>query len=128
MSRDHRKLRVFHDSHELTLAIYRHTKDFPRDEWFGLRMQVRRAAVSVTSNIVEGNARRSSRDYLNFLNISRGSAGEVQYLVSLGIELKLIALQQGSDLLEQSAIVIRQLERLIQRMECFATEDRRPKT
>ena len=41
MSRDHRKLRVFHDAHNLALAIYRETKNFPKDEWFGLRLQMR---------------------------------------------------------------------------------------
>jgi hypothetical protein len=53
VSRDHRKLRVFHDAHNLTLAIYRETKNFPKDEWFGLRLQMRRAAVSTPSNIVK---------------------------------------------------------------------------
>ena len=47
MSRDYRKLRVFHESHALAAAIYQHTRGFPRDEWFGLRAQMRRAAVSV---------------------------------------------------------------------------------
>src|SRR5262245_54099990 len=58
MSRDHRKLRVFHDAHSLTLAIYNHTKGFPKEEWFGIRQQMRRAATSTPSNIVEGSARR----------------------------------------------------------------------
>lgn len=50
MSRDHTKLRVFNDAHQLALAIYKQTKHFPKDEWFGLRLQMRRAAVSVPSN------------------------------------------------------------------------------
>ncbi len=54
MSRNHEKLYVFHQSHKLTRAIYQHTRDFPRDEWFGLRAQMRRAAVSVPSNLVKG--------------------------------------------------------------------------
>jgi hypothetical protein len=53
MARDHRKLRVFHDAHALTLAIYKQTIGFPRDEWYALRQQMRRAAVSIPSNIVE---------------------------------------------------------------------------
>jgi four helix bundle protein len=57
MSRNHRKLRVFEDAHELTLAIYKRTREFPKDEWFGIRGQMRRAAVSIPSNIVEGSAR-----------------------------------------------------------------------
>ena len=56
MSTAHEKLEVFHQSHRLALAIYQHTRGFPRDEWFGLRLQMRRAAVSVPSNVVEGSA------------------------------------------------------------------------
>src|SRR5688572_11352076 len=78
MARDHRKLRVFHLAHELTLAIYKDTRNFPRDEWFGLRQQLRRAAVSVPANLVEGSARRGGGEYCHFINIARGSASEVQ--------------------------------------------------
>jgi hypothetical protein len=77
MARDHRKLRVFHDAHALTLAIYKQTIGFPRDEWYALRQQMRRAAVSIPSNIVEGNARRTTREYVHFLNVSRASAAEL---------------------------------------------------
>ena len=60
MASDHRKLRVFHEAHRLTLAIYKHTKNFPKEEWYGLRAQIRKAAVSIPTNIVEGSARLAS--------------------------------------------------------------------
>jgi four helix bundle protein len=87
MARDHRKLRVFHDAHGEVLSIYKHTRNFPRDEWYALRVQMRRAAVSVPANIVEGNARRTTREYVHFLNVARGSAAEITCLVDLAAEL-----------------------------------------
>jgi len=87
MARDHRKLRVFHAAHRLVISIYRETRDFPRDEWFGIRAQVRRAAVSISSNSVEGNARRGTPEYVNFLNVARASAAEAEYLLQLCSEL-----------------------------------------
>ena len=83
MSRNHERMRVLHDAHSLAIAVYRHSQDFPRDEWFGLRSQVRRAAVSIACNIVEGSARETTRDYLRFLNIALGSSSELNYLMSL---------------------------------------------
>jgi four helix bundle protein len=117
MSRDHRKLRVFHHAHKLTLAIYEHTRDFPRDEWFGLRAQIRRAAISVPSNLVEGNARSGERDYLRFLNIALGSACEVKYLSSLTLELGYARGTEWTSVIRQSDAVVRQLQRLVQQME-----------
>src|SRR5512145_2784325 len=87
MARDHRRLRAFNEAHQLILAIYKETQSFPRDEWFGMRAQIRRAAVSIASNLVEGSARRGGREYVHFVNVSRGSAAEVVYLITLASEL-----------------------------------------
>ena len=120
MSRDHRRLRVFHEAHALTLAIYNRTRDFPRDEWFGIRSQIRRAAVSIASNIVEGNARRRAPEYVNFLNIARGSAAEVSYLIDLSSELRYLSETDSSQLRKACNNLIPQLESLIRTMESLA--------
>jgi hypothetical protein len=87
MSRDHTKLRVFADAHQLTLHIYRNTKNFPKDEWFGMRY------------------------------IALGSACELKYLAGLATELELITKGVGHELLKRADAVVRQLERLVESME-----------
>lgn len=67
--RDYHKLRAFELADQLALAIYKCTKSFPKEEMFGLTSQMRRAAVSVPSNIVEGCAKSSHADYARFLEI-----------------------------------------------------------
>lgn len=123
MSRDHRKLRVFHDAHALTLAIYKETNGFPKDEWFGLRMQMRRAALSVPSNIVEGSARRSAREYCNFLNIATGSACELAYLLHVADALHLLSQEPGARLQIQADRVVRQMKRLVGEVEVRTRQD-----
>ena len=125
MSRDHRKLRVFHDAHRLALAIYKHTNTFPRDEWFGLRQQMRKAAVSVATNIVEGNARRTTKEYCNFLNIALGSASELAYLLTLVVELELIVPGIGATLRSDSSSVLRQMQALVGEMEARLAAEQR---
>ena len=125
MARDHRKLRVFHDAHQLTLATYRVTGVFPKEEWFGLRAQMRRAAVSVSANLVEGSARRTAREYLNFLNIARGSAAELRYLIDLTAELGLLTEEESRTLSDQADWLIRRLQALIRQIEGLAEVDRR---
>jgi four helix bundle protein len=85
--RDHRKLRAFELADQLALAVYQTTKTFPKDEIFGMTAQMRRAAVSVPSNIVEGCARNSNADFLRFLDIAFGSGRELEYQLSLATRL-----------------------------------------
>ena len=85
--RDHTKLRAFELADEVAVLVYRVTAGFPKEEMFGLTSQIRRSAVSVPSNIVEGCARDSEADYLRFLNIAFGSLREMNYQLNLSNRL-----------------------------------------
>ena len=85
--RDHTKLRAFVLADEIVLVIYRLTLKFPKEEIYGLTSQMRRAAISVSSNIVEGCARESKSEYVRFLDIAFGSLRELSY--QFGIALRL---------------------------------------
>ncbi|MGH8612004.1 MAG: four helix bundle protein [Gammaproteobacteria bacterium] len=88
--RDHKKLRAFELADSLAVEIYRITANFPKEERYGLSTQMRRAAVSIASNIVEGCARHSEAEYLHFLVVAYGSARELEYQVSLARRLGFI--------------------------------------
>jgi four helix bundle protein len=85
--RDHTKLRAFELADEVAVLIYRKTKEFPKEEIYGLTSQMRRAAVSVPSNIVEGCARSTETEYLRFLEIAFGSLRELHYQIGLSRRL-----------------------------------------
>ncbi|XZE35677.1 four helix bundle protein [Pirellulaceae bacterium SH501] len=89
--RDHRNLRAFQLADELALVVYQETKAFPKEEMFGLTSQIRRAAVSVSSNIAEGCGRSSDVDFLRFLDMANGSLRELQYQISLAHRLGYIS-------------------------------------
>jgi four helix bundle protein len=100
--RDHTKLRAFQLADQLALTVYAATRSFPDDERFGLTSQLRRAAVSIGANIVEGSARPSEADYVRFLTIAYGSAKELQYELSLAERLRYLTKQSAKELNEIS--------------------------
>lgn len=85
--RDPHKLKAFELADELALRVYRETRSFPKEELFGLVSQMRRAAVSIPSNIAEGCGRATEKEYLQFLSIAYGSLKELEYQISLAGKL-----------------------------------------
>jgi four helix bundle protein len=119
MPRDPAKLEVFHRSHRLTLDVYQLTDKLPRAERYGLSSQLRRAAASIPTNIVEGCIRRSTREYLRFLDIALGSAAEVRYLLGLAIDLRLLTAAEATRCQECSDHVVRALQNLLKAVGQF---------
>ena len=113
---DFRKLKVWNNAHEFALGIYRATSTFPSDEKYGLTSQIRRASVSIPTNIAEGCGRVGNNELHRFLQIAMGSASEVEYLLLLIRDLQLLPQEEvdslDSDLLE----IKRMLNSLIQKV------------
>ncbi len=89
--RDYKNIRAYQLADELVMSIYRATKTFPKEEMYGLTSQLRRAAVSVPANIVEGASRKNKGEYIQFLYIARGSLAETEYLLSLANGLEYLS-------------------------------------
>lgn len=96
--RDFKKLHIWERGHNLVLKIYEITKLLPKEELYGLTSQIRRAAVSVPTNIAEGAGKDSNKDFIRYLNIALGSLSEIQYLLFLIKELKYLPETQISQL------------------------------
>jgi four helix bundle protein len=118
--RDYRKLTAFQKADALVVAIYRWSEAFPSDERFGMRSQIRRSAISVSANIVEGSARSGEGEYVNHLNIALGSAAELRYLIDLTGRLDPNAVASGKSLPEQAGEVVRILAGLIDSLKRHA--------
>ncbi|PZR21634.1 MAG: four helix bundle protein [Flavobacterium psychrophilum] len=97
---DYTKLDVWLESRKLTNLIYNISKQFPKEETFGLTNQLRRCAVSIPSNIAEGCGRQTSKDTIHFLHISRGSLYELETQCFLALDQKYIDESQFNEVFE----------------------------
>ncbi len=106
-------LRAWRESHKLAIMIYKATKSFPREEIFSLTSQIRRAALSITSNIAEGFSRRTFPDKKQFYFIALGSLTELQSQLLLAKDLEYLPNGEFQTLADQSVIVSKILNGLI---------------
>lgn len=113
MGGTYRDLIAWQRSIGLTVAIYERTRSFPSEEKFGLTSQLRRAAISIASNIAEGKGRGSDRELIHFLHCARGSAYEVQTQLEIAQQLGYLANEELNDLSSKAAEVGRLLNGLI---------------
>jgi four helix bundle protein len=114
---DFRNLDVWREAHELTLGIYRRTRDFPPDERFGLISQLRRASSSIEANLAEGCGRGSDTDFARFVQMATGSASEVQCHLLLSYDLSYLDEASFRTLDEQSHRVKRMLVSLLKTLK-----------
>jgi len=114
--RDFKELTVWLKAHELVLDIYRHTREFPTDERFGLTAHLRKTATSIGSNIAEGCGRDSDREMARFLIMAAGSASETEYQLRLARDLGYLSHKTHEHLDTQVNHVKRMLNSFIQKL------------
>jgi len=115
--RDFQQLKVWQKAHKLTLAIYKITASFPREELYGLTSQLRRCAASVPANLAEGCGREGDGELGRFCSIARGSTTELQYHLVLARDLKLIEIKEHDELSGHAAELKRMLTGLILKLK-----------
>jgi len=114
--KDFRELKVWEKAHHLTLAVYRTTISFPKEELYGLTNQIRRACASVPANVAEGCGRGSDAEFARFLQIAMGSASELEYHLLLARDLNLLNSVDYNQLAGEVTEVKRMLTSLIQKL------------
>ena len=113
----HRDLLIWQKSMLLVTEIYRKSHQFPNNEQYGLTSQIRRAAVSIPSNIAEGFGRQSTGDYIRFLNIAVGSLFEVQTQIEIALNLSFIQESEFTVIFESTREIDRMMSSLIQKLK-----------
>jgi four helix bundle protein len=113
MSSSFRDLRVWREAIDLTAQVYKSTSEFPKSEVYGLTQQMRRAAVSVPSNIAEGKGHHSNKEFVHFLFHARGSLWELQTQITVAQKLEYLTKETGAGLLGAAEDVSRALNGLI---------------
>lgn len=115
--KDFRDLKVWEKAHELALACYRETSDFPKQEMFGLISQIRRSGSSIAANIAEGCGRRGNAEFNRFLQIAMGSASELEYHLLLSRDLVFLPSVRHTNIEGQVTEVKRMLASLIHKVD-----------
>jgi four helix bundle protein len=116
-TKSYKDLKVWQKSIELTVLVYDLTKTFPKEEMYGLTSQIRRAAVSVPSNIAEGCERFSMRDYIRFLRTSKGSLAELETQLYIAVRLNYLTTESYFRFNQQASEIGRMLNGLISSLE-----------
>ena len=106
-------LEIWQLSHKLCVLIYKITNNYPNCELYSLVSQIRRAAISIPANIVEGYYRNTTKELIQFLYHSRGSCGEVIYFLILSRDLKYISYEDYNELRDEYNILIRKITAMI---------------
>ncbi|MBU9888253.1 MAG: four helix bundle protein [Candidatus Omnitrophica bacterium] len=96
----YKKLIAWQRADELAFLIYKATESFPRDETYGVRSQMRRAALSVPTNLVEGNGRQNRKEFKQYVNIALGSLSEIEYLLDFALKLGYVGSEQHRAIFE----------------------------
>lgn len=110
-------LKVFQDSHQLALELYRITNNFPNNEKFGLISQIRRASSSICANLMEGSHRNNKKEYKHFVGIARGSIGELKYHLLLTKDLGYIDFEQYKIIINKTNEISKMLYGLVKSLE-----------
>lgn len=112
-------LLVWQEGHKLVLMVYTETKSFPKDELFGLTSQMRRSAVSITSNIAEGFSRQSYKEKVQFFSVSLGSLTELQNQLLIAKDIGYLEKKKFFQLAEQSVILQKMMNSFIKKTKSF---------
>ncbi|HEX7191821.1 MAG TPA: four helix bundle protein [Thermoanaerobaculia bacterium] len=110
---NYRNLLVWQKARELAKLVYRTTRTFPKSETFGLSSQMQRAAISILSNIAEGDGRSSVRDRQRFQSIARGSAMEIEAQIVIAADLDYVTQEIAQDLEQRSIEITRMLSGML---------------
>jgi four helix bundle protein len=114
--KDFKKVKVWQKAHYLTLNIYKATKNFPKEELYGLTSQIKRSSSSIPANIAEGCGRSGDAELARFFKIAMGSASELEYHLLLAHDLELLNVQSFQNLSDSATEVKRMLASFLKKL------------
>lgn len=114
-------LHAWQEGHQLVLVVYKHTKEFPSDEQFGLTNQMRRCSISITSNIAEGFSRKSKKEKSQFLYMALGSVTELQNQLLISRDIRYLTKEEFKILADRTVVVSKLINGLIKSSKILNT-------